>query len=241
MVICTPNMKSCKPKKRCLFGPNLGKAYDPANPCCGIGKFDETTCDCGYGPGWSQIYGYWSLWREGTGDWAYLADWIEPDSFGSQGPLLHNIFIPDGYYAYLNYAFFSSMTACAGSGSDLAGVFSWSVIISSNDKQPGEDDDYTRSLCVWPRECGTIQYSDNRSGCISITSSGRIIGGRYEVNEDGTAEQLKFYRLFDNLDPASPYWQDRVDRYGNPEKDLPLVQANTGQVTNESCECENLL
>lgn len=46
MGICTPDMRKCDIKKRCLFGPNEGKAYDPKNPCCGVGEFDPGTCDC---------------------------------------------------------------------------------------------------------------------------------------------------------------------------------------------------
>ena len=46
MAICEANMKECKKKNKCFFGPNEGKAYDPKDPCCGVGSFDQGTCDC---------------------------------------------------------------------------------------------------------------------------------------------------------------------------------------------------
>lgn len=49
MGICAPNMKECDTKKKCLNGPNQGKAYNPKDPCCGVGTFDPLTCDCDTG------------------------------------------------------------------------------------------------------------------------------------------------------------------------------------------------
>jgi hypothetical protein len=47
MALCPADMKECKPKKRCLEGPNIGQAYNAENPCwCGFGTFDPETCDC---------------------------------------------------------------------------------------------------------------------------------------------------------------------------------------------------
>ena len=46
MAICPADMTDCKRKKKCLFGPNEGSAYDPDDPCCGRGEFDPGTCDC---------------------------------------------------------------------------------------------------------------------------------------------------------------------------------------------------
>ncbi len=46
MAICPPDMKKCHRKKKCLVGPNEGKAYDPQNPCCDVGEFDTYKCDC---------------------------------------------------------------------------------------------------------------------------------------------------------------------------------------------------
>ena len=46
MGICAADMKTCDEKKKCWFGSNEGKAYNPADPCCGVGEFDPFTCDC---------------------------------------------------------------------------------------------------------------------------------------------------------------------------------------------------
>jgi hypothetical protein len=46
MALPDPDMSSCREKKRCLFGPNAGKAYDALDPCQGGGVFDPETCDC---------------------------------------------------------------------------------------------------------------------------------------------------------------------------------------------------
>ena len=46
MALAAPNMEDCTPKKRCIFGPNEGQAYDPSNPCDGAGIFNPATCDC---------------------------------------------------------------------------------------------------------------------------------------------------------------------------------------------------
>lgn len=46
MVLPTPDMSSCKKKLRCLTGVNEGKAYDPEDPCPGLGPFDSVKCDC---------------------------------------------------------------------------------------------------------------------------------------------------------------------------------------------------
>lgn len=54
MGICAANMEECDIKKKCIFGPNEGQAYNPSDPCCGQGEFDAATCDCVdacYGPG----------------------------------------------------------------------------------------------------------------------------------------------------------------------------------------------
>lgn len=49
MAICNANMKDCDRKKKCLNGPNEGKAYNPKDPCCGVGTFNPLTCDCDTG------------------------------------------------------------------------------------------------------------------------------------------------------------------------------------------------
>jgi len=46
MAICPADMNECKPKSKCLFGPNEGKAYNPKDPCCGQGVFNASICDC---------------------------------------------------------------------------------------------------------------------------------------------------------------------------------------------------
>ena len=40
------DMDTCNKKEKCLFGPNEGEAYDPKNPCGGVGSFDDEICDC---------------------------------------------------------------------------------------------------------------------------------------------------------------------------------------------------
>ena len=48
MAICPPNMRKCDLKKKCLYGPNEGDAYDPKGPCDCIPNslFDDNNCDC---------------------------------------------------------------------------------------------------------------------------------------------------------------------------------------------------
>ena len=46
MALTTPDMKSCKPKKKCLSGPNEGLAYTPGSECDGGYEFNSVTCDC---------------------------------------------------------------------------------------------------------------------------------------------------------------------------------------------------
>lgn len=46
MALPDADMTSCSEKRRCLSGPNKGKAYDPNNPCRGQGTFDPSKCDC---------------------------------------------------------------------------------------------------------------------------------------------------------------------------------------------------
>jgi hypothetical protein len=55
MGVCAADMSLCNVKKRCTVGPNLGVAYDPQNPCCGLGEFDEATCDCVILNGWLYV------------------------------------------------------------------------------------------------------------------------------------------------------------------------------------------
>ena len=52
MAICPADMDDCFPKRKCIFGPNEGKAYNPNDPCCGVGVFDSSTCDCVIPNGW---------------------------------------------------------------------------------------------------------------------------------------------------------------------------------------------
>jgi hypothetical protein len=46
MALPAANMDDCTPKKRCIFGPNEGQAYDALDPCQGSGIFNSLTCDC---------------------------------------------------------------------------------------------------------------------------------------------------------------------------------------------------
>lgn len=55
MAVCAANMEKCDPKRKCLFGPNEGEAYNPNDPCCGMGEFDSSTCDCILQTGWVYV------------------------------------------------------------------------------------------------------------------------------------------------------------------------------------------
>lgn len=61
MSVCPANMRNCDRKKKCLFGPNQGIAYNPKDPCCGAGTFDEETCDC------SAQHGCWHIQATNSG------------------------------------------------------------------------------------------------------------------------------------------------------------------------------
>jgi hypothetical protein len=56
MGICAANMDDCDRKEKCIFGPNEGQAYDPKDPCCGVGDFNVATCDCSV-PDWARWNG----------------------------------------------------------------------------------------------------------------------------------------------------------------------------------------
>lgn len=46
MSVCAADMSKCDLKRKCISGPNEGTAYNPKDPCCGQGKFNEDICDC---------------------------------------------------------------------------------------------------------------------------------------------------------------------------------------------------
>lgn len=88
MSICAANMKSCDKKAKCLFGPNEGKAYNPKNPCCGLGTFDSSICDCTLNGGIYFVSVELSAGIDQRGPVAYSYFHIDNPYFGEDGNVI---------------------------------------------------------------------------------------------------------------------------------------------------------
>lgn len=69
MTLQPADMGSCRQKSRCLGGVNHGQAYDKEKPCLEGEVFDEETCDCsaGYGYTFFEVYTAGSYFTFGGG------------------------------------------------------------------------------------------------------------------------------------------------------------------------------
>ena len=92
MAVCAANMRSCDRKVKCIFGPNEGEAYNPKDPCCGVGSFNPETCDCDLASGVYRI-GVTISQGVDTGAFRYSYFTISPDYFYNGRPVRETLSI----------------------------------------------------------------------------------------------------------------------------------------------------
>jgi hypothetical protein len=132
MAICPADMNDCKKKKKCLFGPNEGKAYNPSDPCCGQGEFDAATCDCGdLGTGFISVR-YWIIDRE-TNRYSCSGGGDLPDTCGANSPLLRSFFVSNGTLLSWDYGTINAIQVrygcdCPGDTSAVASILNINYI-----------------------------------------------------------------------------------------------------------------
>jgi hypothetical protein len=240
--ICV-DMDTCNKKKKCLFGPNEGKAYDPKSPCCGRGIFDAATCDCVPETAWRDVRARWSILTTGTG--------IYSDQNGYSTPGWYNGYQTGGTnsssnrFVYLHSMYFASTTAsigCGFSSANKSGVVQYDYTISdSGAGLVGLENDVYRSGCYWPEDCQILNYTcsdynQGRRGSLTRTVTGWMTARRYEFDEELGEEVLKTYKLYDDLDMNDPsiapvYIAENV-------ASIPMFGGeNVGTYFNSGCSC----
>ena len=240
MSICV-DMNECNKKKKCLFGPNEGKAYNPSDPCCGAGVFDNASCDCVPETAWRDFRGRWSILTTGAGIYAGRESYSTPGWYNGY----QRWSTPEAYYqfVYIHSAYFSSSRAYIScEPTDRNGVLQIDYTISdSGAGLIGLEDDVRRNICVWPESCKVLSYScasynrGNR-GSNTYTVTGYMTARRIELDPETGEEVLVRYKLYDDMDLNDPNTTPEYIQEGIA--DIPMFGGeNVGSFFSNDCEC----
>jgi hypothetical protein len=237
------DMDTCNKKKKCLFGPNEGQAYDPQNPCCGRGIFDAATCDCVPMTAWRDVRARWSVLTTGTGSYEGQNYYSEPGWYnGYQTGGTESAY---NRFVYLHSMYFASTVAYKGCGfspANKSGVLQFDYTISdSGTGLVGLENDVRRTRCIWPEDCQILNYTCQdyelgSTGSLTYTVTGWMTASRYEFDDELGEEVIKTYRLYDDLDMNDP---NMVPEYiAQNIADIPMFTGeNVGAYFNSDCAC----
>ena len=242
MSVCV-DMNTCSKKTKCLFGPNQGQAYDPNNPCCGLGAFDAATCDCVPQAAWKNVKAYWSILTTGTGAYSGQNSYSNPDWYnGYQTGGTESAY---NQFVYLHSMYFASTEAfigCDYTNANRSGVLQFDYTVSESSVGLVDlESDERRLRCIWPEDCQILSYtcpsySQGSRGSLVRMVTGWMTASRYEFDDELGAEVLKTYRLFDNLDLNDPYVAPTY--IAQNVADIPMFTGeNVGTFFNSDCGC----